>query len=81
MNAALPQTLALFDGMFAAQPSLETYEVLLQVKIQTQMHFLNTLLYDPRRVFVCHGADGRITGTIPAKIALVMIVWGNWQVE
>ena len=31
MNAALPQTLALFDGMFAAQPSLETYEVLLQV--------------------------------------------------
>jgi heme-degrading monooxygenase HmoA len=31
MNAALPQTLALFDGMFAAQPSLETYEVLFQV--------------------------------------------------
>ena len=31
MNAALPQTLALFDGLFAAQPSLETYEVLLQV--------------------------------------------------
>jgi heme-degrading monooxygenase HmoA len=31
MNAALPQTLTLFDGLFAAQPSLETYEVLLQV--------------------------------------------------
>ena len=31
MNAALPQTLALFDGLFASQPSLETYEVLLQV--------------------------------------------------
>ena len=31
MNAALPQTLALFDGLFAAQPSLETYEGLLQV--------------------------------------------------
>ena len=31
MNAGLPQTLALFDGLFAAQPSLETYEVLLQV--------------------------------------------------
>ena len=31
MNAALPQTLALFDGLFAAQPSLESYEVLLQV--------------------------------------------------
>ena len=31
MNGALPQTLALFDGLFAAQPSLETYEVLLQV--------------------------------------------------
>ena len=31
MNAALPQTLALFDGLFAAQPTLETYEVLLQV--------------------------------------------------
>ena len=31
MNAALPQTLALFDGLFAAQPSLETYEVLLQI--------------------------------------------------
>lgn len=31
MNAALPQTLALFDGLFAAQPTLETYEVLLPV--------------------------------------------------
>ncbi len=31
MNAALPQTLALFDGIFASQPSLESYEVLLQV--------------------------------------------------
>ena len=31
MNALLPQTLALFDGMFAGQPSLETYEVLVQV--------------------------------------------------
>jgi heme-degrading monooxygenase HmoA len=31
LNAALPQTLALFDGLFAAQPSLETYEVLVQV--------------------------------------------------
>ncbi len=31
MNASLAQTLALFDGFFAAQPSLETYEVLLQV--------------------------------------------------
>jgi heme-degrading monooxygenase HmoA len=31
MNAALPQTMALFDGLFAVQPSLETYEVLLQV--------------------------------------------------
>jgi heme-degrading monooxygenase HmoA len=31
MNAALPQTLALFDGLFASQPSLDTYEVLLQV--------------------------------------------------
>ena len=31
MNASLSQTLALFDGLFAAQPSLETYEVLLQV--------------------------------------------------
>jgi heme-degrading monooxygenase HmoA len=31
MNASLAQTLALFDGLFAAQPSLETYEVLLQV--------------------------------------------------
>jgi heme-degrading monooxygenase HmoA len=31
MNAALPQTLALFEGLFAAQPSLETFEVLVQV--------------------------------------------------
>ena len=31
MNAILPQTLALFEGLFAAPPSLETYEVLLQV--------------------------------------------------
>lgn len=31
MNASLPQTLALFKDLFAAQPSLETYEVLLQV--------------------------------------------------
>ena len=31
MNASLAQNLALFDGLFAAQPSLETYEVLLQV--------------------------------------------------
>ena len=31
MNASLPQTLALFEGFFTAQPSLETYEVLLQV--------------------------------------------------
>jgi heme-degrading monooxygenase HmoA len=31
MNASLPQTLALSDGLFAAQPSLESYEVLLQV--------------------------------------------------
>ena len=31
MNAALPQTLALFDRLFAAQPSLETFEVLFQV--------------------------------------------------
>jgi heme-degrading monooxygenase HmoA len=31
MNASLSQTLALFDGLFVAQPSLETYEVLLQV--------------------------------------------------
>ena len=31
MNAALPQTLALFDGFFTAQPSLETYEALLHV--------------------------------------------------
>lgn len=31
MNTALPQTLALFEGLFAAQPTVETYEVLLQV--------------------------------------------------
>jgi heme-degrading monooxygenase HmoA len=31
MNASLPQNLALFEGLFAAQPSLETYEILLQV--------------------------------------------------
>lgn len=31
MNATLPQLLALFDGIFSAQPSVETYEVLLQV--------------------------------------------------
>ena len=31
MNAALPQILALFDGIFASPPSVETYEVLLQV--------------------------------------------------
>ncbi len=31
MNASLAQNLALFDGLFVAQPSLETYEVLLQV--------------------------------------------------
>ena len=31
MNATLPQNLALFEGLFTAQPSLETYEVLLQV--------------------------------------------------
>jgi hypothetical protein len=31
MNASLPQTLTLFDGLFAAQPSLETFEVLFQV--------------------------------------------------
>ncbi len=31
MNATLPQLLALFDGIFAAPPSVETYEVLLQV--------------------------------------------------
>ena len=30
-NAALPQILALFNGMFAAQPTMETLEVLLQV--------------------------------------------------
>jgi len=31
MNASLPQTQALFEGLFTAPPSLETYEVLLQV--------------------------------------------------
>ena len=31
MNAGLPQILALFDGLFAAQPELNQYEVLLQV--------------------------------------------------
>lgn len=31
MNAALPQTQALFEGLFAAAPSLETFEVLFQV--------------------------------------------------
>ena len=31
MNASLTQNLALFDGIFAAQPSLDTYEVLLQI--------------------------------------------------
>ena len=31
MNAGLSQTLALFDGLFTEQPSLESYEVLLQV--------------------------------------------------
>jgi len=31
MNALLSQNLALFEGLFVAQPSLETYEVLLQV--------------------------------------------------
>jgi heme-degrading monooxygenase HmoA len=31
MNTGLSQTLALFDGLFAEQPSLESYEVLLQV--------------------------------------------------
>ncbi|HET9905081.1 MAG TPA: hypothetical protein VFQ23_00525 [Anaerolineales bacterium] len=31
MNASLAQTLALFDGLFAGQPSLDTYEELLQV--------------------------------------------------
>ena len=31
MNASLQQTLALFDGLFVGQPSLDTYEVLVQV--------------------------------------------------
>lgn len=31
MNASVSQNLALFEGLFVAQPSLETYEVLLQV--------------------------------------------------
>ena len=31
MNAGLSQTLDLFDGLFTEQPSLESYEVLLQV--------------------------------------------------
>lgn len=31
MNAGLSQTLALFDGLFTEQPSLESFEVLLQV--------------------------------------------------
>ena len=31
MNALLSQNLALFEGLFVAQPSLETYEVLFQV--------------------------------------------------
>lgn len=31
MNASMAQTLTLFDGFFAAQPSLETYEVMLQI--------------------------------------------------
>ena len=31
MNASLAQNLALFEGLFVAQPSLETYEVLLQI--------------------------------------------------
>ena len=31
LNATLPQTLALFDGLFAAQPELNQYEVLVQV--------------------------------------------------
>jgi len=30
-NVALPQFLALFDGMFTDQPTTETYEVLVQV--------------------------------------------------
>ena len=31
MNATLPQLLSLFDGIFAGPPSVETYEVLMQV--------------------------------------------------
>ena len=31
MNATLPQVMALFDGMFAGPPTVETYEVLVQV--------------------------------------------------
>jgi len=31
MNASLPQSLAFFEGLFAEPPTLETYEVLLQV--------------------------------------------------
>lgn len=31
MNAGLSQTLGLFDGLFAAQPEVTQYEVLLQV--------------------------------------------------
>ncbi len=31
MNASLPQSMALFDGLFTEQPTLETFEVLLQV--------------------------------------------------
>ena len=31
MNATFAQNIALFEGLFAAQPSLETYEVLLQI--------------------------------------------------
>jgi heme-degrading monooxygenase HmoA len=31
MNASLSQTLALFEGLLAQQPSVETYEVLLEV--------------------------------------------------
>ena len=31
MNATLPQIMALFEGMFAGPPTVETYEVLLQV--------------------------------------------------
>lgn len=31
MNATLPQIMALFDGIFAGPPSVETYEVLIQV--------------------------------------------------